>query len=191
MATHREDLTVQPREPDKSLAELIATMTSDLSTLMRKEVELAKLETKEEISGAAKAAGMVDKLKAGTSLADVASAENVSVQTTFGLKRAGNRQTPLSATAISAVFATPKDGAGSAEGASPAEWIVFRVTDITVPEFDASSGEAKRIAEQIRRSLTEDLLAQYVVRLQNDIGASVNQRALRQAVAGGSGGDDN
>jgi hypothetical protein len=30
-----------------------------------------------------------------------------------------------------------------------------------------------------------------VTRLQNDIGASVNQRALRQAVAGGSGGDDN
>lgn len=139
----------------------------------------------------AKAAEMVDKLKGGATLADVASAENLSVQTTFGLKRAGNRATALSPAAIAAVFATEKDGAGSAEGASPAEWLVFRVTDVTVPEFDAGSGEAKRMAEQIRRSLTEDMLAQYVTRLQNDIGASVNQRALRQAVAGGSGGDDN
>jgi uncharacterized membrane protein YqjE len=59
MATHHEDLTGEPREPDKSLAELISTMTSDLSTLMRKAVELAKLETKEELSGAAKAGGML------------------------------------------------------------------------------------------------------------------------------------
>jgi len=59
MATHHEDLAVEPREPDKSLAELFSTMTSDLSTLMRKEVELAKLETKEELSGAAKAGGML------------------------------------------------------------------------------------------------------------------------------------
>jgi uncharacterized membrane protein YqjE len=59
MATHHEELTVEPREPDKSLAELISTMTNDLSTLMRKEVELAKLEAKEELSGAAKAGGML------------------------------------------------------------------------------------------------------------------------------------
>jgi hypothetical protein len=59
MVAHREDLAVEPREPDKSLSELISAMTSDLSTLMRKEVQLAKLETKEELSTAAKAGGML------------------------------------------------------------------------------------------------------------------------------------
>jgi uncharacterized membrane protein YqjE len=59
MATQHDDLSVEPREPDKSLAELVGTMTNDLSTLLRKEVALAKLETKEELSGAAKAGGML------------------------------------------------------------------------------------------------------------------------------------
>jgi peptidyl-prolyl cis-trans isomerase D len=139
----------------------------------------------------AKASELVDKLKSGTPFADVAAAENVSVQTTFGLKRAGNRSSPLSPGAIQAVFATPKDGGGSAEGASPTERVVFRVTDVTVPDFDATTPEAKRIADQVRRSLTEDMLQQYVQRLRSDIGGSVNQQALRQAIAGGGPVDDN
>jgi len=139
----------------------------------------------------AKANEMVEKVKSGTSFADAAAADGVSVQTTFGLKRAGNRATALSPAAINAVFATPKDGVGSAEGTSPTERIVFHVTDITVPEFDASSGESKRIAEQLRRSLNEDMLTQYVQRLRTDIGATVNLQAMRQAVAGGGAADDN
>jgi peptidyl-prolyl cis-trans isomerase D len=139
----------------------------------------------------AKAAEMVEKLKGGAPFADVAKADGLTVQTTFGLKRAGNRATALSTSAIAAVFETPKDSAGSAEGTSPTEWVVFRVTDVTVPDFDAASGEAKRMGDQLRRSFTEDLLGQYVQRLQNEIGGTVNQRALRQAVAGGGAGDDN
>jgi uncharacterized membrane protein YqjE len=53
------DLSVQPKQPDKSLGELFTSMTADLSTLMRKEVELAKVEVKEEASQAAKAGAML------------------------------------------------------------------------------------------------------------------------------------
>lgn len=42
---------------DQSLGELFSRMTTDVSTLLRKEVELAKVETKEEVSKAAKASG--------------------------------------------------------------------------------------------------------------------------------------
>jgi hypothetical protein len=60
MASRPEpDLNVEPLQPDKSLSELISTMTSDLSTLMRQEVELAKVETREELSRTAKAGGML------------------------------------------------------------------------------------------------------------------------------------
>jgi len=45
----------QVSSPDKSLGELFSEMTSDLSSLVRKEVQLAKVETKEEISKAGKA----------------------------------------------------------------------------------------------------------------------------------------
>jgi hypothetical protein len=46
-----------PDEGDKSLSDLLSTLTSQLSTLFRKEVELAQVEIKQEIRKAGKAAG--------------------------------------------------------------------------------------------------------------------------------------
>jgi uncharacterized membrane protein YqjE len=44
---------------EPSLSDLLSTMTTDLSTLFRQEVELAKVELKEEGAKAGKAAGML------------------------------------------------------------------------------------------------------------------------------------
>lgn len=44
---------------DQSLGELVASATKDLSTLVRKEIELAKLELKVEAKSAGKGAGML------------------------------------------------------------------------------------------------------------------------------------
>jgi peptidyl-prolyl cis-trans isomerase D len=133
----------------------------------------------------AKASEMVEKLKGGAPFADVAGAEGLTPQTTFGIKRGGNPgNNTISPRVIEAVFQAEKDAAGSAEGNGPAEWVVFRLTDITVPDFDAASSEAKRVAEAMRGQLREDLMAQYVQRLQTDLGVTINQDALRR-VAGG------
>lgn len=132
----------------------------------------------------AKATEMVDKIKAGTPLSDIAAAAGVPVQTTFGLKRA--RGTAMPATVTDAVFQTEKGAAGSAEGKDPTERIVFVLTDVTVPAYEASSTEGKRIEDTTRRSLAEDLMAQYVTRLQADFGATINQDALRRVATGSS-----
>ena len=50
------------RSPDagnRSLGELMGQLTGDLSTLLRQEVELAKLETKEEVQRAGRAGAML------------------------------------------------------------------------------------------------------------------------------------
>jgi peptidyl-prolyl cis-trans isomerase D len=133
----------------------------------------------------AKAAEMVDKLKTGASLNDVASAEGLAVQTTFGLKRAGNAGS-MPPAVIEAVFATAKGEPGSAEGKEATERVVFRLTDVSVPAFDTSSSEGKRIDDTTRRALTEDLLAQYVSQLQNELGATINTEALRRVASGSS-----
>ena len=52
------DLRVEPKEPDKSLGELFGDLTGSLGDLVRTEIELAKTETKEEVSRAGKAGGM-------------------------------------------------------------------------------------------------------------------------------------
>jgi hypothetical protein len=52
-------MTVGPDVSDRSVGELVHEVTGDLTTLMRKELELAKAEVKQEVSTAGKAAGML------------------------------------------------------------------------------------------------------------------------------------
>ena len=49
----------RPDVENQTVGELLGRVTSDLSTLMRQEVELAKVELKEEASKAGKAGGML------------------------------------------------------------------------------------------------------------------------------------
>jgi hypothetical protein len=53
------DPATEPKRPDASLGELISDMTSDLSTLFRKEIELAKTEARDELREVGKAGGML------------------------------------------------------------------------------------------------------------------------------------
>jgi uncharacterized membrane protein YqjE len=63
MATARQPqgdgLRTEPKQADKSLGELFGEMTREVSDLMRKEVELAKVEIKEEVGRAGKAGSML------------------------------------------------------------------------------------------------------------------------------------
>jgi len=52
------DPATQPQRPERSLGELFAEMTSDMSTLLRKEIELAKVEAREEAKKVGRGAGM-------------------------------------------------------------------------------------------------------------------------------------
>jgi uncharacterized membrane protein YqjE len=49
----------EPLEPDKTLGELFSSLTADLSDLMHSEVELAKVEIKEEVREVGKGAGLL------------------------------------------------------------------------------------------------------------------------------------
>jgi peptidyl-prolyl cis-trans isomerase D len=75
---------------------------------------------------------------------------------------------------------------GKADSAQPAEQIVFRVTDITVPEFDPASDEAKRMVETLNRGLSEDVFSEYIARLESEVGVTINQSALNQVIGGGA-----
>jgi peptidyl-prolyl cis-trans isomerase D len=137
-----------------------------------------------------KATAILDKLKAGTTLADIAAQGRLKVETLTGLKR-GEASGPLSASAIAAVFRTAKDAAGKAEASEPGEQVVFRVTDIVVPSVDMASEDAKRTMETLNRGLSEALLSEYIAKLESEIGVTINQSALNQVIGGGSGDGPN
>jgi peptidyl-prolyl cis-trans isomerase D len=132
-----------------------------------------------------KATDLLDKLKGGATLADLASAGGLKVETATGLKR-GGASPPLSESAVDTIFRTPKDTAATADAELPGDQIVFRVTDVTVPELDLKSQEAKTLADSLSRSMSEDIFGQYVAEVENQIGVTLNQSAINQVVTGSS-----
>jgi peptidyl-prolyl cis-trans isomerase D len=126
-----------------------------------------------------KATEMLQKLEQGRGLADEAAAAGLKVETASGFKRDASLP-GVPAGAITAAFRTAKDGVGQAAGAGNNEWIVFRVTDISVPQVDLASDDIKKLKEGLQRSLTDEQVGQYVTRLEADIGTSINQAALAQ-----------
>jgi peptidyl-prolyl cis-trans isomerase D len=128
----------------------------------------------------ARTAELVAKLRSGASLADVAAAEKLKVETKSGLKRQGGA--PMPPRVVTEVFRLAKDQVGGAEGQNPAERLIFRVTDIKVPPFDANSASTSKMIDQLKGAYNDDILSQYVTRLENDIGTDINQNALAQAV---------
>ena len=57
---------------------------------------------------------------------------------------------------------------------------MFRVTNVTVPPVDFASDAAKQLTEALRRSLSDEQVAQYVSKIESDIGVTVNQAAFAQ-----------
>ena len=123
-----------------------------------------------------------DKLKT-TPISDVAAAVGTKPQFVVALRR-DRTQGDFPANALDAVFQTPKDGVGTSQGASANEWVVFRVTGVTVPALDPNSADAKRIRDGLTNMLREDVLAQYLANLQATLGATINEAALNQVIGG-------
>ena len=132
----------------------------------------------------AKAKEMVDKLKGGASLADLAAADKVNVQHTAWLKR-GDKAGALPGDATAALFRTPKGAAASAQGNEPTERVVLVVKDVTVPGFDPATTDAKRLAESLRTGMAEDLYQQFITRVQSDVGVTIDQKSFDDALGAG------
>jgi peptidyl-prolyl cis-trans isomerase D len=125
-----------------------------------------------------KATEMVQKLEQGGKLAEEAAAAGSKVETAGGFRRDASLP-GVPASVIAAAFRTAKDGVGQTAGAA-SEWIVFRVTDVSVPPVDLASADMKKLKETLERGLTDEQVAQYVTKLETDIGTTINQAAFAQ-----------
>ncbi len=132
----------------------------------------------------AKADEMVKQINGGTKLADLAATDKLQVQWANNLKRQGSPTLP--AQAVAAVFETPQGSAGTAEGRDASERIVFQVTNITVPPFDPNAPEAKKIEDTLKRMVGDETLMQYLQKTAADMGTTVNQDVINQALGAGN-----
>jgi peptidyl-prolyl cis-trans isomerase D len=126
-----------------------------------------------------KAAELAQKLEQGGTLADAAASVSTKVETATGFRRDASLPGVPSAV-ITAAFRTAKDGVGQTPGAGGSEWFVYRVTDIKVPPVETASDDVKKLKDTLQRGLTDEQTAQYVTRIESEIGTSINQAAFAQ-----------
>ena len=132
-----------------------------------------------------KAVNMADALAKGGKFADEAAKDGVSVEKTSPFKRTATVN-GLPDQVVQAAFATAKDAAGQTQGATGSEWVVFRVTDVTVPKPDLASEASKKLKDALTRAMGDEQIAEYIQNLENTIGVSVNQNAFAVATGAAS-----
>jgi peptidyl-prolyl cis-trans isomerase D len=135
----------------------------------------------------AKANEIKDRLAKGEDIAKVAQELGVDVKTADNVTREAAPTGDLTAAAVQSAFGGPKGTAAVAPGKADQSKIVLVVTDTTVPPYFAGSPDIAASQERTSADISNDLLAQYTVQLQNRIGLQLNQTALQQAM--GQGGD--
>ena len=133
----------------------------------------------------AKSDEMVAKLKGGSTLTEVATANGLPLQKANGLQR-GKSEAFVPAPLIQAAFATPKGAPGSVAGSKLTERYVFEVTDVTEPKLDEKSAEGKAIATTLQNSITEDISAEYLGHVENTLGVDINRSAVDQVIGAGN-----
>jgi peptidyl-prolyl cis-trans isomerase D len=134
----------------------------------------------------AKTADLVKKLDGGESMAAIAASEgNLPVKHADDVKRNGSKS--LAQNVVTQVFKVAVHRAGSVESEEGGR-ILFQVTDSSVPPFDPEAPQLANIKNEVKSGLNEDLVAQYLAKLESDIGVKLNPKAF--AAATGVSPDD-
>lgn len=120
------------------------------------------------------------KLDAGESFA--AAAPDLKVETREKIRR-GRSVDGLDRAALAAIFETAQGKAGIAVADDRVGRTVFRVTGVNVPP---ATEETSQTIAQLGIGIQDDLLVQYVLNLQSELGVTVNEAALR-TITGNTG----
>jgi peptidyl-prolyl cis-trans isomerase D len=124
----------------------------------------------------AKAEELVKKLESGTPIEELAAAENAEVQSAQGLKRT-EASVSFTPSDISALFSVKPDGKTFSMSQLGTSAKIIASTPVLGTSFDPASDEAKAIREVLQSNLSNDLYAEYVTALQEDIGVTIDDAA--------------
>lgn len=148
---------------------------NQLETRWREDEIAARLKTKAD--------ELLEKIKAGSTLEQLASENGLKVEKADNVQR--NRPAGfVSARAVDAIFRSGKGAAGTADGDVPTTKLVFVVTDVVEPKLDPASPDASKLAETLKNSYSENMVNEYVAKLESELGVKINQAALQQVVGG-------
>lgn len=123
------------------------------------------------------------KANEGLPLAQLAAENNLKIETAFGLQR-GKAAAGLPASVSEAAFKVGKDAFSIADSDNGDRRYIFRVTDVSVPPIDPQGASPDQLKANLQTSYADDVIGQYLAKLENDLGVTINQQALNQVVGG-------
>lgn len=126
-----------------------------------------------------KARTLTERLDKGEAMDAVAKDSGAPVKNAEDLARNAAKD-DLSAEAVNRIFAVPVAKAGNVANGTGTR-AVFKVTSATVPPFATTTQEAAQIVGQLKTSMGDDLISEYIAQIRQDLGVTINQQALRQA----------
>ena len=129
-----------------------------------------------------KARLMTERLDKGEAIEAVAQEAGASLVNATDLAR-NTAKDDLAAEAVNRIFAVPVGKAGNAANGADSR-AVFKVTAATVPPLVTTTQAAQNVENQLRTGFGDDLISQYIARVRQDLGVTINQQALRQATGG-------
>jgi peptidyl-prolyl cis-trans isomerase D len=124
---------------------------------------------------------LTQKLDAGERLDALAFAQGLALEDATLGRQDQNEALPRNV--VQLVFGTPAGKSNSAALDNGGR-VVFQVKTATVPPYVRTTEEAENFVRLLSSSISEDMLAQYVAKLQSDLGVQVNQAMLRNATGG-------
>lgn len=132
----------------------------------------------------AKTTELTNKLDAGQPIEAIAAAEgNLPVKHANDVRRNGS--STLALNVATQIFNVRLQRAGSVRSEDGGR-ILFRVVDSTVPVFDPKAPELINIVGDVKSGFTEDVIVQYLAKLESDIGVKLNTKSFAAATGGGS-----
>lgn len=127
------------------------------------------------------ATGLVKKVESGTALVLVASELGLPVQRVAGIKR-NSRDTTLGATGVERAFSGPVGKPVSAAGPDGASRLLIVPVETSLLPYDPAADEKSGLLRQIAGNMSEDVLMQYTAAIRKELGVSINQAVLNQAL---------
>ena len=95
----------------------------------------------------------------------------------------------MPAKALQAVFQHAKGAAGAPPKATSQTSASSSASPTsTDPKLDATSPDTKKIEDSLQTSYADDMIGEYIARLETELGVTINQTALNQVIGGGKPG---
>ncbi len=125
---------------------------------------------------------LVDKLRGGSTLADLAQQFDLEVKVSRPLKR-NDRADDIPNAAIQQAFALKQGEFGSAATVNGEGRVVFTVSESAVPK-SADANMKKQLVQALAPQVADDLIVQYIRGLRKEFGVNVNQTVFEDATTG-------